>query len=111
MTIDKITVSSRMHSGANPGGRVGRTQPALRLFDNAGYLVHQPNTFEFWPAGYVLGDSSKENFMMTAVFKGGPTAQQLVRTDYESVPNDRWVYASTTYDGTTGLDFGTKKKQ
>ena len=91
------------HTGADPAGSIGRDLPGIRLFDSSGDQFNQPNAFEFWPSGYVWAVFDKRDFLMTAVRKGGTTAVQLVRTTLDSIPNDRWTYTSTTYDGTTGI--------
>ncbi len=99
--VVKITVSIWAHTGANPDGSVGRDLPGLRLFDSSGSLSNQPNNFDFYPSGYVSGLNDKRNFLETVVSKDGTSA--AVITDLDSIPNDRWTYTSTTYDGTTGI--------
>ncbi len=103
MELQKITVSSWIHPGSNPSGNVGYKQPAFRIYQRTGMgLLLQPSAFEFWPAGYYFGDTSKERFMMTAILKNSLVPFQMVRTEYDSLPVDRWIYASTTYDGFSG---------
>ncbi len=100
--IVKITVSVWAHNGGNPDGNVGRDLPAIRLSDSSGTITNQPNAFEFYTAGYYFGDSTRRDFLMTTLYQGGNYGFQQVNTEVDSIPNDRWIYVSTTYDGTSG---------